>query len=102
MVQYLASDVPILCFQTQGGDNGQVLNYSSAPFSDAPNILAGVNLDASANAMPIGLTPDANSTFADVNGDGLPDWVEMFPNRLEIRLGHGDGAFGTCPDGSML
>ena len=39
-------------------------------------------------------------TFADINGDGLPDWVGRAPNQLEVWYGHGDGVFGVCNDGS--
>jgi hypothetical protein len=40
--------------------------------------------------------------FADMNGDGLVDWVTM-PNAggaLTYWVGHGDGSFGSCADGS--
>jgi RHS repeat-associated protein len=35
------------------------------------------------------------STLADVNGDGLPDWVKEYSDHLVVWFGHGDGTFGT-------
>jgi hypothetical protein len=45
--------------------------------------------------------PHTSSALADMNGDGLADWVVLGKDGAHVHLGHGDGVFGICPDGSL-
>jgi RHS repeat-associated protein len=37
-------------------------------------------------------------TLADLNGDGLPDWIDLdlMNKKMFVSFGHGDGTFGQC------
>ena len=66
-------------------------------YADAPTIcVAGVG----AGDNPLFNPPGTTGTFADINGDGLPDVVGLYPDRFVVWYGHGDGVFGTCADGT--
>jgi RHS repeat-associated protein len=41
------------------------------------------------------------NTMADMNGDGIPDWVFLTCSTLSVAYGRGDGWFGQCADGSQ-
>lgn len=81
----------------------QTANYSgdtppnSPPYTDQPNLCMGGFTDVSqylntANNNTVGWS------FGDLNGDGLPDFVNYGSNgELGVFFGHGDGVFGICP-----
>ncbi len=76
------------------GDGSNNLNVGGYP-ADAPNVCVA---KAQSGASPF---LDGNSsTFADINGDGIPDIVELYSDHLLVWYGHGDGVFGVCADGT--
>jgi RHS repeat-associated protein len=62
--------------------------------ADQPNVCVG-GVGSGANPLLTG-----PSTFADINGDGLPDIVALFNDHFTVWYGHGDGVFGVCADGT--
>ncbi|MCK5480226.1 MAG: putative Ig domain-containing protein, partial [Gammaproteobacteria bacterium] len=57
--------------------------------------MAGADFDAITTTSHTGSGWNTYTFWADVNGDGLADWVRTGSSNTQVRLSNGDGTFGV-------
>jgi RHS repeat-associated protein len=83
-------------------DANACIGQSSGGTFHAPDVFAAPACGSTGTSDNPGFNPVSSpNTLADMNGDGIPDWILMTCSTIAVAYGRGDGWFGHCSDGTQ-